>query len=334
MDGVIPRTRLPEVLRRIDRIVATHALRVGNVFHAGDGNLHPNILYDPRIPGEEERVLAAGAEIMRACVDVGGTISGEHGIGLEKRDFMPWIFSEADLGDDGRGQGGVQSHRALQPRQGVPDAEVVRPGRDRLPAASPRGERADPAPLTRAPARPPRMSTPLLRSLAEIVGRGPLSARRRSRAVRRRRPHAVRGRLPRLGRGGGARGAGRRRRRRSPWSRGAAGPRCIAGRRPGTARSSWGSGASTRSSSTSRATSRPPSRRGSRSPRSRARSGRGVSGCRSIPPAPERGDARRRPRGQHRRPAAAALRDRAGPRHRHPRRGGRRRSWSAPGARS
>jgi glycolate oxidase len=97
MDGVIPRTRLPEILRRIDRIVATHALRVGNVFHAGDGNLHPNILYDPRKPGEEDRVLAAGAEIMRACVDVGGTISGEHGIGLEKRDFMPWIFSEADL---------------------------------------------------------------------------------------------------------------------------------------------------------------------------------------------------------------------------------------------
>ena len=97
MDGVIPRTRLPEVLRSIERIVTTHSLRVGTVFHAGDGNLHPNILYDPRKPGEEARVLAAGAEIMRACVDAGGTISGEHGIGLEKRDFMPWIFSEADL---------------------------------------------------------------------------------------------------------------------------------------------------------------------------------------------------------------------------------------------
>ena len=97
MDGVIPRTRLPEVLRSIERIATAHALRVGNVFHAGDGNLHPNILYDPANPGEEARVLAAGAEIMRACVDAGGTISGEHGIGLEKRDFMPWIFSEADL---------------------------------------------------------------------------------------------------------------------------------------------------------------------------------------------------------------------------------------------
>jgi glycolate oxidase len=97
MDGVIPRTRLPEVLRRVAEIVATHGLRVGNVFHAGDGNLHPNILYDPRTPGEEARVLSAGAEIMRLCVDVGGSISGEHGIGLEKQNFMPWIFSDADL---------------------------------------------------------------------------------------------------------------------------------------------------------------------------------------------------------------------------------------------
>ncbi len=97
MDGVIPRTRLPQVLRRVDEIVQAHGLRVGNVFHAGDGNLHPNILYDPRNPGEVERVLAAGAEIMKVCVEVGGSISGEHGIGIEKQDFMPWIFSEADL---------------------------------------------------------------------------------------------------------------------------------------------------------------------------------------------------------------------------------------------
>jgi glycolate oxidase len=97
MDGVIPRTRLPQVLRRIDEIVKTHGLRVGNVFHAGDGNLHPNILYDPRNPGEVDRVLAAGAEIMKLCVDVGGSISGEHGIGIEKQNFMPWIFSAADL---------------------------------------------------------------------------------------------------------------------------------------------------------------------------------------------------------------------------------------------
>jgi len=97
MDGVIPRTKLPYVLRRVNEIVAAHGLRVGNVFHAGDGNLHPNILYDPRRPGEEARVVAAGAEIMKVCAEVGGSISGEHGIGLEKSDFMPLIFSAADL---------------------------------------------------------------------------------------------------------------------------------------------------------------------------------------------------------------------------------------------
>jgi glycolate oxidase len=97
MDGVIPRTKLPYVLSRVNEIVAAHGLRVGNVFHAGDGNLHPNILYDPRTPGEEARVVAAGAEIMKVCAEVGGSISGEHGIGLEKADFMPFIFSAADL---------------------------------------------------------------------------------------------------------------------------------------------------------------------------------------------------------------------------------------------
>jgi glycolate oxidase len=81
----------------VNAIVATHGLRVGNVFHAGDGNLHPNILYDPRIPGEEARVVEAGAEIMKVCAEVGGSISGEHGIGVEKSDFMPFIFSAADL---------------------------------------------------------------------------------------------------------------------------------------------------------------------------------------------------------------------------------------------
>ena len=97
MDGVIPRTKLPYVLRRVNEIVAAHGLRVGNVFHAGDGNLHPNLLYDPREPGAEARVVAAGGEILKVCAEVGGSISGEHGIGLEKADFMPLIFSGADL---------------------------------------------------------------------------------------------------------------------------------------------------------------------------------------------------------------------------------------------
>ena len=97
MDGVIPRTKLPYVLQRVNEITEAHGLRVGNVFHAGDGNLHPNILYDPRIPGEEARVVAAGGEILKVCAEVGGSITGEHGIGLEKIDYMHFIFSEADL---------------------------------------------------------------------------------------------------------------------------------------------------------------------------------------------------------------------------------------------
>jgi glycolate oxidase len=128
MDGVIPRTRLPEVLRRVEAIAAAHGLRVGNVFHAGDGNLHPNILYDPRRPGEEARVLAAGAEIMRVCVDVGGSISGEHGIGLEKRDFMPWIFSEADLGAMAAVKAAFNPEGRCNPGKVFPTAKSCVPG--------------------------------------------------------------------------------------------------------------------------------------------------------------------------------------------------------------
>ena len=96
-DGVIPRTKLPEALRRIFAIVERHGLRVANVFHAGDGNLHPLVLFDERKPGEQQRAVEAGEEILRVCVDLGGSLSGEHGIGLEKRDWMPWFFGEDDL---------------------------------------------------------------------------------------------------------------------------------------------------------------------------------------------------------------------------------------------
>ncbi|MEX1254470.1 MAG: FAD-linked oxidase C-terminal domain-containing protein [Dehalococcoidia bacterium] len=97
LDGVVPRTKLPQVLRRVYETCERYGFPVANVFHAGDGNLHPNILFDERRPGETARVLEVGAEIMRLCVDAGGSITGEHGVGLEKRSFMEWIFSEADL---------------------------------------------------------------------------------------------------------------------------------------------------------------------------------------------------------------------------------------------
>jgi len=96
-DAVVPRARLPEVLARICAIGDRHGLRLSNVFHAGDGNLHPNISFDRRDPDELARVLAAGVEILEACVAAGGVITGEHGIGSEKRDFMGLVFSDADL---------------------------------------------------------------------------------------------------------------------------------------------------------------------------------------------------------------------------------------------
>jgi glycolate oxidase subunit GlcD len=96
-DAVVPRARLPEVLATVCAIGDRHGLRLSNVFHAGDGNLHPNISFDRRDPDELERVLRAGREILEACVAAGGVISGEHGIGSEKREFMGLVFSEADL---------------------------------------------------------------------------------------------------------------------------------------------------------------------------------------------------------------------------------------------
>jgi glycolate oxidase len=97
MDGTIPRGELPRVLRAIHQMSARHGLRVANVFHAGDGNLHPLILYDANVPGELDRAEAFGNEILRLCVDVGGVLTGEHGVGLEKRDLMPYQFDATDL---------------------------------------------------------------------------------------------------------------------------------------------------------------------------------------------------------------------------------------------
>jgi len=97
LDGVVPRTKLPHIMRRVYEICDRYGLRVANVFHAGDGNLHPNILFDEREPGAAERVLRCGAEILKACVEAGGSITGEHGVGYEKREFMTWLFGPDDL---------------------------------------------------------------------------------------------------------------------------------------------------------------------------------------------------------------------------------------------
>jgi glycolate oxidase len=98
MDGTIPLGRLPEVLVRISEICARYGLKVANIFHAGDGNLHPLILYEANDPAQVERAEHCGAEILKLCVEVGGCLTGEHGVGVEKRDLMRVQFNEVELG--------------------------------------------------------------------------------------------------------------------------------------------------------------------------------------------------------------------------------------------
>jgi len=102
MDGTIPRAKLPQVLARMRQLSEQFGLPVANVFHAGDGNLHPLILYDANKPGELERTERFGAEILKLCVEVGGVLTGEHGVGVEKRDLMPVMFTEVDLAQQQR----------------------------------------------------------------------------------------------------------------------------------------------------------------------------------------------------------------------------------------
>jgi glycolate oxidase len=96
-DGVVPRSRLGEALAEIERLSAQSGIRVANVFHAGDGNLHPLILYDGREPGALERAEQLAAEIMRLCIRMGGSITGEHGVGMEKRDYLPEMFNAEEM---------------------------------------------------------------------------------------------------------------------------------------------------------------------------------------------------------------------------------------------
>ncbi|MGH9377518.1 MAG: FAD-linked oxidase C-terminal domain-containing protein, partial [Terriglobia bacterium] len=96
-DGVIPRTRLPEIMEYMEQVEKKYGLRIANIFHAGDGNLHPLIMYDLRDADETRRVMRAAQEIIAKCAELGGSITGEHGVGLEKNELMPLLFSEDDL---------------------------------------------------------------------------------------------------------------------------------------------------------------------------------------------------------------------------------------------
>ena len=120
-DGVVPRTKLGEALVAIEQLSARHGVRVANVFHAGDGNLHPLILYDGREPGALERAEALAADILRLCIRLGGSITGEHGVGLEKRAFLPEMYRPEDIAFMQRLRQAVDGRAARQPRQ---DAEL------------------------------------------------------------------------------------------------------------------------------------------------------------------------------------------------------------------
>jgi glycolate oxidase len=120
MDGTIPRRRLPEVLHRISELSAKYGLPVANVFHAGDGNLHPLILYDANNAGELDRAEAFGSDILRLCVEVGGVLTGEHGVGIEKRDLMPVMFSAVDLAHQQRVKCAFDPNLLLNPGKVFP----------------------------------------------------------------------------------------------------------------------------------------------------------------------------------------------------------------------
>jgi glycolate oxidase len=120
MDGTIPRGQLPRVLTRMAELSRQLGLRIANVFHAGDGNLHPLILYDANKPGELDTAERLGAEILKLCVEVGGVLTGEHGVGIEKRDLMPTMFNEVDLAQQMRLKCAFDEHQLLNPGKVFP----------------------------------------------------------------------------------------------------------------------------------------------------------------------------------------------------------------------
>jgi glycolate oxidase len=119
-DGVVPRTRIADTLRFIYRVSERHGLTISNIFHAGDGNMHPIILFNHHRPEELEKTRRAGAEILEYCVSVGGSITGEHGVGMEKNDLMPLLFPEATLETIGRLKSVFNPDNRLNPGKLLP----------------------------------------------------------------------------------------------------------------------------------------------------------------------------------------------------------------------
>jgi glycolate oxidase len=131
VDGVVPRTRLTQVLRKVSEISQKYGITIANVFHAGDGNLHPCMLFNEREPGVTERVMQAAAEMMEYCVAVGGTLSGEHGIGLEKKEYMPLVFNKADMQRMIQVRDAFAPANRLNPGKIFPDGVAYQPGAHR-----------------------------------------------------------------------------------------------------------------------------------------------------------------------------------------------------------
>ena len=137
-DGVIPRTRVPETLRKIEEIGKKYGLTIGNIFHAGDGNLHPLIMFDARDPVQTQRTLEAGREILEFCIGVGGSITGEHGVGMEKQDLMCALFTDSELEVMKRLRNCFNPDSLLNPQKLLPSTrtcrEAVAPGHSSLDA--------------------------------------------------------------------------------------------------------------------------------------------------------------------------------------------------------
>lgn len=127
LDGTVPRSKLAQALEEFDEIASRYGLRITNVFHAGDGSLHPNVLFDDQVPGETERAIECGAEVLRACIRAGGVLSGEHGIGIEKIREMKDQFDEATLGIMERVRDAIDADGLMNPGKLIPDEENVFP---------------------------------------------------------------------------------------------------------------------------------------------------------------------------------------------------------------
>ena len=139
-DGVVPRTKIAEVLRFIDQVAQKYGMTICNVFHAGDGNLHPAILFDSRDPVQMEKVHDAGREILTRCVELGGTLTGEHGIGMEKNELMPVLFTDADLEVMSRFRNAFNPAGLFNPQKLFPTPRGCREGltsRERIPGSTP-----------------------------------------------------------------------------------------------------------------------------------------------------------------------------------------------------